>query len=176
MHASYTSRFRHVTFLASLPGRSFFFLLVDIDNKAIRYYFGIFYFLFYFPFTSAGNLVFVFVGDCSQGYSECMRRRGQVELHPFDPEPEKTLHRLLRELRTAQYRNLVIMQNNEEHDHGHEQNEPQGNRNGNNGRNIHPGRLYNQMIHSCCYKSLPYHLQLFRRLFEDHLFRQTTSN
>ena len=27
-----------------------------------------------------------FVCDCSQGYSECMQRRGQVELHPFDPE------------------------------------------------------------------------------------------
>ena len=64
-----------------------------------------------------------------------MRRRGQVELHSFDPEPERTLHRLHRELRKAQYRNLAIMQNNEEHDHGHEQNEPQGDCNGYNGRN-----------------------------------------
>ena len=30
------------------------------------------------------------------------------------------------------------MQNNEEHDHGHEKNEPQGDRNGNNGRNHAP--------------------------------------
>ena len=76
--------------------------------------------------------------DCSQGYSECMRRRGQVDLHPFDPVQERTLHRLRRELRTAQNRNLEIMQNNEEHDLGHEQNEPQRDRNGNNGRNHAP--------------------------------------
>ena len=67
---------------------------------------------------------FYFVCDCSQGYSECMRRRGQVDLHLFDPEPERTLHRLLRELRTAHNINLAIMQNNEEHDIGHEKNEP----------------------------------------------------
>ena len=76
--------------------------------------------------------------DCSQGYSECMRTRGQVELHPFDLEPKRTLHQLRRELRTTQYRNLAIMQNNEEHDHGHEQNEPQREHNGNNGRNHAP--------------------------------------
>ena len=49
---------------------------------------------------------------------------GQAELHPFDPEPERTLHRLHRELRTAQYRNLATMQNNEEQDLNLEQNEP----------------------------------------------------
>ena len=65
-------------------------------------------------------------------------KTGSVELHPFNPEPERTLHR---ELRTAQYRNLAIMQNNEEHDHGHEQNEPRGDRNGDNGRN-HAPRLF----------------------------------
>ena len=81
---------------------------------------------------------FCFVCDCSQGYSECMRTRGQVELHPFDPEPERTLHRLRQELRTAQYRNLAIMHNNEEHDIDHEQKEPQRDRNGNNGRNHAP--------------------------------------
>ena len=81
---------------------------------------------------------FCFVCDCNQSYSECMRTRGQVELHPFDPEPERTLHRLRLELRTTQYRNLAIMQNNEEHDLGHEQNEPQRDRNGNNGRNHAP--------------------------------------
>ena len=76
--------------------------------------------------------------DCSQGYSECMRTQGQAKLHSFDPEPERTLHRLHRELRTTHNRNLAIMQNNEEHDLGHEQNEPQRDRNGNNGRNQAP--------------------------------------
>ena len=76
--------------------------------------------------------------DCSQGYSDCMRKRGQVDLHPFDPEPEITLHRLRRELRTTHNRNLAIMQNNEEHNLCHEKNEPQKDRNGNNGRNHAP--------------------------------------
>ena len=66
-----------------------------------------------------------------------------MELHPFDPEPERTLHRLHREQREAQHRNLAIMQNNVEKDHGQEQNEPQGGHNGNNGRNQAP-RLYIQ--------------------------------
>ena len=77
--------------------------------------------------------------DCSQGYSECMRTWGQAELHPFDPEPERTLHRLRQELRTTQYINLATMQNNEEQDLSLEQNEPQRGRNGNNGRNQAPG-------------------------------------
>ena len=81
---------------------------------------------------------FCFVCDCSQGYSECMRRRDQVNPHPFDPEPERTLHRLRRELKTAQNRNLAIMQNDEEHDLSHEQNDPQRDRNGNNSRNHAP--------------------------------------
>ena len=81
---------------------------------------------------------FCFVCDCSKGYSECMRTRGQVDLHSFDPEPERTLHRLRRELRTTQNKNLAIMQNNEEQDLGHEQNKPQRDRNGNNGRNHAP--------------------------------------
>ena len=67
-----------------------------------------------------------------------MRNRSQVELHPFDPEPERTLYRLRREQREAQPRNLAIMQNNAEQDHGQEQNEPQGGHNGNNGRNQAP--------------------------------------
>ena len=81
---------------------------------------------------------FYFVCDCSQGYSECMLTRGQAELHPFDPELEKTLHRLRRELRTALYRNLATMQNNEEQDLSLEQNEPKNGRNGNNDRNQAP--------------------------------------
>ena len=67
-----------------------------------------------------------------------MRNRGQVELHLFDPELERTLHRLHREQRQAQHRNLAIMQNNVEQDHGQEKNEPQGGHNGNNGRNQAP--------------------------------------
>ena len=82
-----------------------------------------------------------FASDCSQGYSECMQRRGQVELHPFDPEPERTLHCLRREQREVQHRNIAIMQNNVEQDQGQEQNEPQGGLNGNNGRNLAP-RLF----------------------------------
>ena len=35
----------------------------------------------------------------------------------FDPEPERTLHRLCREQREAQQENLAIMQNNVEKDH-----------------------------------------------------------
>ena len=58
-----------------------------------------------------------------------------VELHPFDPEPERTLHRLRRELRKAPYRNLATMPNNEEQDLSLEKNEPQRVHNGNNGRN-----------------------------------------
>ena len=64
-----------------------------------------------------------------------MRRRGQVELLPFDPELERTLHRLRREQRGAHQRNLAIIQNQERQDQGQEQNEPQGGQNGNNSRN-----------------------------------------
>ena len=67
-----------------------------------------------------------------------MRRWGQVELLSFDPEPERTLHRLRKELREACQRNLATMQTNEGQDQDQEQNEPQGGRNGNNGRNYAP--------------------------------------
>ena len=59
---------------------------------------------------------FCFVCDCNQGYSERMRQRDQVDLHRFDPEPERTLHKLRREQRTVQTRTLAIMENNEEQD------------------------------------------------------------
>ena len=55
-----------------------------------------------------------------------MRSQGKVELHPFDPEPEITLHLLRREQREAQHRNLTIKHDNAEQDHGLEKNEPQG--------------------------------------------------
>ena len=79
---------------------------VAIDNKVIRYYSGIFVFIFLQVLVIWS---FCFVCDSGQGCSECMRRRGQVDLHPFDPEPERTLHRLHRELRTTYNRNLAIM-------------------------------------------------------------------
>ena len=47
-------------------------------------------FLFCFVLQVLVIWSFCFVCDCSQGYSECMRTRGQAELHPFDPEPERT--------------------------------------------------------------------------------------
>ena len=78
------------------------------------------------------------VCDCSLGFSEYMRRRDQVDLHLFDPEPERTLHKILREQRTEQTRNLAIMETNEEQDLSIEQNEPQRGQNGNNGRNQPP--------------------------------------
>ena len=67
-----------------------------------------------------------------------MHRRGQVELSPFDPEQERTLHRLRRELREAQQRNLATMQTNEGRNQDQEQNKLQGGHNGNNGRNHAP--------------------------------------
>ena len=93
------------------------------------------FFLFFFVLQELVIWSFCFMCDCSKGYSECMRTWGQAELHPFDPEPERTLHR---ELRTSHNRNIEIMQNNEEHDLGLEKNEPQRNRNGNNGRSQAP--------------------------------------
>ena len=53
-----------------------------------------------------------------------MRRRDQVNQHLFNPEPERTLHRLRREQRTEQIRNPVTMENNEEQNLNIEQNEP----------------------------------------------------
>ena len=62
--------------------------------------------------------------DCSQGFSERMRRRDLVDLPPFDPKPERTFHRTRREQRTEHTRNLANMENNEEQDLSIEQNEP----------------------------------------------------
>ena len=59
---------------------------------------------------------FCFVCDCSQGYSKHIRLWDQFDLHPFDPKPEITLHRIHQEQRTEQTRNLAIMENNEEQD------------------------------------------------------------
>ena len=76
--------------------------------------------------------------DCSLDFSKYMRRRDQVDQHLFDPEPKRTLHRIRREQRTKQIRNLAVMENTEEQNLGIEQNEPQRGRNGNNGRNQAP--------------------------------------
>ena len=73
-----------------------------------------------------------------------MRRRGQVELLPFDPEPERTLHRLRRELREAHQRNLATIKNNEGQDQVQEQNKTKGGHNGNNGRNYAPRPFIHQ--------------------------------
>ena len=72
-----------------------------------------------------------------------MLRRDQVDQQLFDPDPKRTLHRLLREQKTEQIRNLAIMENNEERNLNIEQNEPQRGRNGNNRRNQAP-RLFIQ--------------------------------
>ena len=62
--------------------------------------------------------------DCSLGFSEYMRRQDQVDQHLFNPESEITLHRIRREQRTEQIRNLANMENNEEQDLSIEKNEP----------------------------------------------------
>ena len=79
-----------------------------------------------------------------------MCRRGQVELPLFDPEPETTLHRLHRELREAQQRNLATMQNNEGHGQDQEQNEHKGVTMGIMVGIMLPDHLYSQMIRLCC--------------------------
>ena len=132
----YTPSFRPIKFLAPLPGNKFSVILrtrqLDIALE--------FLFLFFLQVLVIWS--FCFVCDCSQGYSERMRRQDHVDLHPFDPEQEGTLQRLRREQRVLQNRNLAIMENNEEQDLSLEKNEPQRGRNGNNGRIKHPGRLY----------------------------------
>ena len=75
---------------------------------------------------------------CSVGFSKYMRHRDQINQHLFDPEPERTLHRLRQEQRTEQIRNLIIMENTEEQNLGIERTEPQRGRNGNHGRNQAP--------------------------------------
>ena len=76
--------------------------------------------------------------DCSLDFSKYMHRQDQVNQHPFDPEPERTLHRLRREQRTEQIGNLENMENNEDQNLNIEQNVPQRGQNGNNGRNQEP--------------------------------------
>ena len=79
-----------------------------------------------------------FVCYCSVGFSKYMRHRDEANLHLFDPEPERTLHRLLREQRTEQTRDRTTMENNEDQNLDVERNEPRRGRNGNNRRNQAP--------------------------------------
>ena len=65
-----------------------------------------------------------FVCYYSVGFSKYMRHRDQANLHLFDPEPERTLHRLLREQRTEQNRDRKTMENNEDQNLDVERNEP----------------------------------------------------
>ena len=51
----------------------------------------------------------------------CMQRQGHMELLPFDPEPEGTVHRLCKEAHATQ---SEIMQNQEDKGQVHERNEP----------------------------------------------------
>ena len=61
----------------------------------------------------------------------CMQRQDRRELLPFDPEPERTLHRLRIEAHATQFE---IMQNQEDEGQFQERNEPQVDHNGQNYR------------------------------------------
>ena len=61
----------------------------------------------------------------------CMQRQDRRELLPFDPEPERTLHRLRREAHATQFK---IMQKQEDEGRFQERNEPQVDQNGRNYR------------------------------------------
>ena len=61
----------------------------------------------------------------------CMQRQDRRELFPFDPEPERTLHRLRREAHATQFE---IMHNQEDEGEFQERNEPQVDQNGQNYR------------------------------------------
>ena len=61
----------------------------------------------------------------------CMQRQDRKELLPFDPEPERTLHRLCKEAHASQFK---IMQNQEDEGQFQEKNEPQVDQNGQNYR------------------------------------------
>ena len=57
----------------------------------------------------------------------CMQRQGHMELLPFDPKPERTVHRLRKEAHVTQFE---IMQNQEDEGQVHDRNEPQVGQNG----------------------------------------------
>ena len=117
-----------------------------------------------------------FVCYCSVGFSKYMRHRDQANLHLFDPEPERTLHRLLRERRTEQTRDRTTMENNEDQNLDVKRNEPQRGRNGNNGRNQAPRPFIQPDDPFMLLDEFVLPRLLFRQLSDDHLFRQTISN
>ena len=65
-------------------------------------------------------------------YLECKQRQGHRELFPFDPEPERTLHRLCKETHVIQ---PEIMQHPVDAGHIHDGDEPQVEYNGQTYRN-----------------------------------------
>ena len=62
-------------------------------------------------------------------YIECMQRQGHLELLPFDPKPEQTLHRLRREAHITQ---PEIMKHQVDTRQIHDRDEPQVEQNGQN--------------------------------------------
>ena len=65
-------------------------------------------------------------------YLECMQRQGHMELFPFDPKPERTLHRLRKRTHVT---HPEIMQYPADAGHIHDGDEPQVEQNGQNYRN-----------------------------------------
>ena len=80
----------------------------------------------------------------------CMQRQGQVELLPFDPELEITLHRLHKEQREAHQRNLAVMQNQKGKIRVKSKTSRKGDRMGIMVGTMLPSHLYSQMIRLCC--------------------------
>ena len=70
----------------------------------------------------------------------------------------------------------MIMQDIVEQDQGQEKNELLRGHNGNTGRNQAPRSFIKPGDQFMLLEEFAYHLQLFRRLSEDHLFRQVTSS
>ena len=91
-----------------------------------------------------------FVCDCSLDFSKYMQHRDQVDQHLFDPEPERTLHRIRREQRTEQIRNLAVMKTLKSRILALNRTNHREAEMGITEETKHPGRIYSQMIHSCC--------------------------
>ena len=103
---------RHVEFLGLMGSQwnlGFWVVTfyVDIDNNALRYYFGsifIFYFIIiiitilfnfiHFTLVLVTWSLLLFVCVFQEVNFSCIRRPGQGKLVPFDLEPERTTNRL----------------------------------------------------------------------------------
>ena len=79
-----------------------------------------------------------------------MRRQGQGELLPFNPEPERIAHLLRREQREVHKRNLAVMKNRKGQIMTKSKTSHKGDRMGIMVGIMLPGRLYNQVILLCC--------------------------